>query len=122
MALRICLVTPFAWSQPNDVNEHVAGAAQELRALGHAVTILAASNRAADLSAGRIALRNGSPSDGLIAIGPAVPVSRRSRAGVPVGARANPGLAPALGRFDGVPGFPPPMPGLLYPGLRVAQS
>ena len=25
MGLRICLVTPFAWSQPHDVNEHVAG-------------------------------------------------------------------------------------------------
>ena len=28
MALRICLVTPFAWSQPHDVNEHVAGIAR----------------------------------------------------------------------------------------------
>ncbi len=26
-AMRICLVTPFAWSQPHDVNEHVAGVA-----------------------------------------------------------------------------------------------
>ena len=56
MALRICLVTPFAWSQPHEVNEHVAGVAQELRVLGHAVTILASSNRAADLAAGRRAL------------------------------------------------------------------
>ena len=31
MALRICLVTPFVWSQPHDVNEHVAGVAAELR-------------------------------------------------------------------------------------------
>src|SRR5258708_21871595 len=122
MALRICLVTPFAWSQPNDVNEHVAGAAQELRALGHAVTILAASNRAADLSAGRIALRNGSPSDGLIAIGPAVPISRRSRVGVPVGARANLELALALGRFDVVHGFEPPLPSLSYLPPRDAKS
>ena len=41
MGLRICLVTPFAWSQPHDVNEHVAGVAHELRALGHSVAILA---------------------------------------------------------------------------------
>jgi hypothetical protein len=41
--LRICLVTPFAWSQPHDVNEHVAGVATGLRELGHAVTILAPS-------------------------------------------------------------------------------
>ncbi len=29
--MRICLVTPFAWSQPHDVNEHVSGVAVELR-------------------------------------------------------------------------------------------
>ena len=27
MGLRVCLVTPFAWSQPHDVNTHVAGVA-----------------------------------------------------------------------------------------------
>ena len=54
--MRICLVTPFAWSQPHDVNEHVAGVAAALRALGHAVTVLAPSTRAADLLAGRRAL------------------------------------------------------------------
>ena len=43
MALRICLVTPFARSQPHEVNEHVAGVARELRVLGHAVTIIASS-------------------------------------------------------------------------------
>src|SRR6266498_1673243 len=56
MALRICLVTPFAWSQPHDVNEHVEGIARELRGLGHSVTILASSNRAKELAAGRRAL------------------------------------------------------------------
>jgi predicted metal-dependent phosphoesterase TrpH len=122
MALRICLVTPFAWSQPHDVNEHVAGVAQELRALGHAVTILAASNRAADLAAGRAALRNGSAGDGLIAIGPAVPISRRSRVGVPVGARANLELALETGRFDVVHGFEPALPSLSYLALRHANS
>ena len=56
MGLRVCLVTPFAWSRPHDVNEHVAGVARELRALGHAVTVLAPSTRAADLIEGRRAL------------------------------------------------------------------
>jgi predicted metal-dependent phosphoesterase TrpH len=121
MALRICLVTPFAWSQPHDVNEHVAGVAQELRALGHAVTILAASNRASELSAGRRALRDGVP-DGVVALGPAVPVSRRSRVGVPVGVRDNLALALERGRFDVVHGFEPGMPSLSYLALRHADS
>src|SRR5947199_334407 len=59
MGLRVCLVTPFAWSRPHDVNEHVAGIAAELRALGHSVTVLAPSTRAADLIAGRRALLDG---------------------------------------------------------------
>ena len=59
MALRVCLVSPFAWSQPHDVNEHVAGAAEELRRLGHEVTVLAPSTRTADLRTGRRALLNG---------------------------------------------------------------
>src|ERR671927_153101 len=87
MGLRICLVTPFAWSQPHDVNEHVAGAAEELRELG-----------------------------------PAVPISRRSRIGVPVGARANLSLALALGHFDVVHGFEPGLPSLSYLALRDAQA
>ena len=53
MALRICLVTPFSWSQPHDVNEHVSGIARELRARGHAVTVVAPSGRASELLAGR---------------------------------------------------------------------
>src|ERR671924_14971 len=97
MGLRICLVTPFAWSQPHDVNEHVAGIANELRSLGHSVTVLAPSNRARDLAAGRRALLNGVGAD-LVALGPAVPISRRSRMGVPVGARANLSLARAVFR------------------------
>jgi hypothetical protein len=84
MALRICLVTPFAWSRPHEVNEHVAGVAQELRVLGHAVTIVTSSNRAADLATGRLALVNGSVEESeLVVLGPAVPISRRSRIGVP---------------------------------------
>ena len=59
MGLRVCLVTPFAWSRPHDVNEHVDGLARELRALGHEVTVLAPSTRASDLVAGRRALLDG---------------------------------------------------------------
>jgi predicted metal-dependent phosphoesterase TrpH len=120
MPLRICLVTPFAWSQPHDVNEHVAGIARELRALGHSVTVLAPSNRASDLAAGRRALLNGLNAE-VVALGPAVPISRRSRMGVPVGARANLSLALALGRFDVVHGFEPGLPSLSYLALRDAQ-
>ncbi len=121
MPLRICLVTPFAWSQPHDVNEHVAGVARELRALGHTVTVLAPSNRASDLAAGRRALLDGLDAE-VVALGPAVPISRRSRMGVPVGARANLSLALALGRFDVVHGFEPGLPSLSYLALRDAQA
>jgi len=121
MGLRICLVTPFAWSQPHDVNEHVAGVARELRTLGHTVTVLASSNRARDLAAGRRVLLDGLESE-VIALGPAVPISRRSRIGVPVGARANLALALALGRFDVVHGFEPGLPSLSYLALRDAQA
>jgi len=121
MGLRICLVTPFAWSQPHDVNEHVAGVAAELRPLGHSVTILASSNRARDLAAGRRALLDGLDAE-LVVLGPAVPISRRSRIGVPVGARANLSLALALGRFDVVHGFEPGLPSLSYLALRDAQA
>src|SRR2546425_8461369 len=121
MGLRICLVTPFAWSQPHDVNEHVAGVARELRTLGHSVTVLASSNRARDLAAGRRALLDGLESD-LVALGPAVPISRRSRIGVPVGVRANLSLALALGRFDVVHGLEPGLPSLSYLALRDAPA
>ena len=121
MGLRICLVTPFAWSQPHDVNEHVAGVAGELRALGHTVVVLASSNRARDLAAGRRALLDGLDAD-VVTVGPAVPISRRSRIGVPVGARANLSLALALGRFDIVHGFEPGLPSLSYLALRDAQA
>jgi predicted metal-dependent phosphoesterase TrpH len=119
--MRICLVTPFAWSQPHDVNEHVKGVAGELRKLDHSVTVLASSNRARDLAAGRRALLDGLDAE-VVALGPAVPISRRSRIGVPVGVRANLALALALGRFDIVHGFEPGLPSLSYLALRDAQA
>ncbi len=121
MGLRVCLVTPFAWSQAHSVNEHVTGVADELRGLGHAVTVLAPSTRARDLAAGRRALQTGTQAD-VIALGPAVPVSRRSRLGVPVGVRANLSLALAEGRYDIVHGFEPGLPSLSYLALREAQT
>ena len=104
--MRICLVTPFAWSQPHDVNDHVAGVARGLRARGHEVTVLAPSTRATDLLAGRRALTRGERAD-VIALGAAVPISRRSQLGVPVGVQANLALALAQGQFDVVHGFEP---------------
>src|SRR3954451_15001170 len=118
--MRIALVTPFAWSQPHDVNEHVAGVASELRALGHDVTVLAPSNRARDLRAGRRALLRGESAD-VIAVGPALPISRRSAMGVPVGVRAT--LAQALARgFDVVHGFEPGLPSISNLALRETTS
>src|SRR3981081_1931883 len=146
MALRVALVTPFAWSQPHDVNEHVAGLARELRARGHSVTVLgpsnraralapgredparghsgavlAPSNRARDLAAGRRALATGLEAD-FVALGPAVPISRRSRMGVPVGVRANLAVALGAGGFDIVHGFEPGLPSLSYLALRDAGA
>ncbi len=120
--MKLCLVTPFAWSQPHDVNEHVAGVAQALRERGHTVTVLAPSTRAADLLAGRRVLqRHAEPTD-VIAVGPAVPVSRRSQMGVPVGVRANLALALAQGSYDVVHGFEPGLPSLSYLALRETDA
>jgi predicted metal-dependent phosphoesterase TrpH len=93
----------------------------ELRKLGHKVTILASSNRARDLAAGRRALYDGLDAE-VVVVGPAVPISRRSRIGVPVGARANLSLALTLGTFDVVHGFEPGLPSLSYLALRDAQA
>src|ERR687896_3435 len=121
VGLRVCLVTPFSWSQPHDVNEHVAGAASELRRLGHQVTVLAPSGRASDLIAGRKALEDGAQGD-VIAVGPAVPISRRSRIGLPVGVRANLALALGRGDYDVVHGLDPGLPGLSYVALRDSRA
>jgi hypothetical protein len=120
--VRVALVTPFAWSQPHDVNEHVDGLARELRRRGHAVTVLAPSNRARDLAAGRRALLGTFDDPELIALGPAVPISRRSRMGVPVGVRASLSLALVRGRFDVVHGFEPGLPSLSYLALRDSSA
>jgi predicted metal-dependent phosphoesterase TrpH/glycosyltransferase involved in cell wall biosynthesis len=121
MALRIGLVTPFAWSQPHVVNDHVDGVARELRRRGHRVTVVAPSGRARDIAAGRRALAGDGQAD-VIAIGPALPVSRRSSLGVPVGVRT--ALASALGRgdFDVVHGFEPGLPSLSYLALRDTRA
>jgi predicted metal-dependent phosphoesterase TrpH len=121
VGLRICLVTPFSWSQPHDVNEHVAGAAAELRRLGHEVTVLAPSGRASDLIAGRRALDDGANGE-VIAVGPTVPISRRSRIGLPVGVRANLSLALSRGGYDVVHGFEPGLPSLSYVALRDSHA
>src|SRR4029077_3013551 len=111
----------FAWSQPHDVNEHVAGVATPLRASGHSVTVLAPSTRAADLLAGRRALLHGEPGE-VLALGPAVPVSRRSQLGVPVGVQANLRQALAQGSYDVVHGFEPGLPSLSYLALRDTDA
>jgi predicted metal-dependent phosphoesterase TrpH/glycosyltransferase involved in cell wall biosynthesis len=117
MAFRVALVTPFSWSQPHDVNEHVAGLAGELRARGHSVTVLAPSNRPRHLAEGRRALARGADAE-LIALGPAIPIARGTRLGVPVGVRANLSVALANGGFDIVHGFEPGLPSLSYLALR----
>jgi predicted metal-dependent phosphoesterase TrpH/glycosyltransferase involved in cell wall biosynthesis len=121
MALRVCLVTPFSWSQPHDVNEHVDGVARRLRLLGHEVTVLAPSGRARDLLEGRRAIVTGETGK-TVAVGPAVPISRRSSMGVPVGVRANLALALARGGFDVVHGFEPGLPSLSYLALTSTHA
>jgi len=121
VALRICLVTPHAWSVPHDTNEHVAGVAAALRGRGHDVVVLAPSSRSADLVAGRRALQEGRLQD-VVALSRAVPVSPRSAVGIPVGVRANVATALRRGDFDVVHGFDPAMPGLSYVALLEAET
>ncbi len=121
MSFRICFVTPFAWSQPHEVNAHVDGAAQALRRLGHDVTVLAPSSRARDLLEGRRALQRGIERE-VLAVGPSIPISRRTHIGVPVGVRANLLLALARGDFDVVHGVEPGLPSLSYLALTSADA
>jgi predicted metal-dependent phosphoesterase TrpH len=120
------MVTPFAWSQPHPVNEHVQAASEELRRRGHEVVVLAPSNRAVDLARGRRALRRlsaqGEPLEGVVALGPAVPVSRKSRLGVPIGVRANLELALGADSFDILHAHEPGLPSLSYLALRDARA
>jgi predicted metal-dependent phosphoesterase TrpH/glycosyltransferase involved in cell wall biosynthesis len=124
--LRICMVTPFAWSQPHPVNDHVAGAAEELRRREHEVVVLAPSSRATELAAGRRALkrlsREGTALEGVVALGPSIPVSRRSSLGVPIGVRANLELALTRDRFDLVHVHEPGVPSLSYLALRDTRG
>ena len=76
---------------------------------------------ARDLRAGRRTLAGGGEA-ALIALCPAIPVSRQSRMGVPVGARANLALALAGGEFDVVHGFEPGLPSFSYLALRDAEA
>jgi len=121
VGLRICFVTPFAWSQPHEVNVHVAGTAAALRKLNHDVTVLAPSSRARDLLAGRRALQRGIDAE-VIAVGPSIPLSRRTHMGVPVAVRANLRLALSRGRFDLVHGFEPGLPSLSYLALTSTRA
>jgi len=121
VGLRICFVTPFAWSQPHEVNVHVAGAAEALKRLGHSVTILAPSTKTRDLIAGRRALQREEDVD-VIAIAPSFPISRRTHLGIPVAVRANLRLALATGRYDVVHGFEPGLPSLSYLALTTSQA
>src|SRR3954469_8277230 len=120
------MVTPFAWSQPHPVNEHVRAASDELRRRGHEVVVLAPSNRAADLAQGRRALRRlgaqGESLAGVVALGPAVPISRKSRLGVPIGVRANLELALGTDSFDVLHAHEPGLPSLSYLALRDSRA
>jgi predicted metal-dependent phosphoesterase TrpH len=120
------MVTPFAWSQPHPVNEHVRAASDELCRRGHEVVVLAPSNRAVDLAQGRRALRRlgaqGEPLSGVVALGPAVPISRKSRLGVPIGVRANLELALGTDSFDVLHAHEPGLPSLSYLALRDSRA
>jgi predicted metal-dependent phosphoesterase TrpH/glycosyltransferase involved in cell wall biosynthesis len=121
VSLRICFVTPFAWSQPHEVNAHVSGTAAALRERGHEVTVLAPSSRARDLLAGRRALHRGIGAD-VIAVGPSIPLSRRTHMGIPVAVRANLRLALTRGHFDVVHGFEPGLPSISYLALTSTRA
>ena len=121
MGLRLCFVTPFSWSQPHDVNEHVRGAAAALRRRGHDVTIVAPSSRGSDLLAGRRALQSGVLGD-VVAIGAAVPTSLSERVALPMGVRANLAATLALGAFDVVHGFEPGVSSLSSTALLEAET
>ncbi len=104
------------------MNEHVAGLAGGLRGLGHDVTVLAPSTRAGALLAGRRVIQGHATAREVVAVGPALPISRRSQMGVPVGVRANLALALARVESDVVHGFEPGLPSLSYLALRDTSA
>ena len=126
MGLRVCIVTPFAWSAPHSVNDHVSASAAELERRGHEVVVVAPSTRARDLANGRRALRRllreGRPLEGLVALSPAVRVSRRSRIGLPVGVQAALELVLSADRFDVVHVHDPGVPSLANVAVRKARG
>ena len=122
VGLRICFVTPFAWSQPHEVNAHVDGAARRCAGSGHEVTVLAPSSRAATSSPGG-ARSSAAPTREVIAVGPSIPISRRTTHGRARSAvRANLRLALDEGRFDVVHGFEPGLPSLSYLALTSTDA
>jgi hypothetical protein len=104
------------------VNEHVAGLAGGLRERGHLVTVLAPSTRAAELLEGRRVIQGYAEPGEVVALGTAIPVSRGSQLGVPVGVRANLALALARIGADVVHGFEPGLPSLSYLALRDTDA
>ena len=58
----------------------------------------------------------------VIAVGPSIPISRRTNLGVPVGVRANLLLALQRGRFDVVHGVEPGLPSISYLALTSARA
>ena len=80
--------------------------------------VLAPSSRARDLLEGRRALQRGIEQE-VVAVGPSLPVSRRTNLGLPVAVRANLALALRVGRYDVVHGVEPGLPSLSYLALTT---
>jgi hypothetical protein len=116
--LRICFVTPFgvvAAARGQRTHRH-----PQKRSGSRHEAPFAPSSRARDLLADG-ALQRGDDLD-VIAVGPSVPLSRRTNIGVPVAVRANLRLALTTGRFDVVHGFEPGLPSLSYLALTTTQA
>ena len=58
----------------------------------------------------------------VIAVGPSIPLSRRTHMGIPVAVRANLRLALARGHFDVVHGFEPGLPSISYLALTSTRA
>ena len=118
---RICLVTPFSWSQPHEANDHVArrrGGAAAARTRGDGPRALrprrpscrpAAARCRGELSA--TSSRSGRR-----------PVSRRSSLGVPVGRAGQPRARAAKRRLRRRARHRPGLPSLSYLALLEAET